>query len=71
MTDGFGEATETQRCKVLTDFLGDELEEVDHELRLAGELGTKSGVLGGNADRAGVKMADPHHDAAADHQRAQ
>ena len=27
------------------------------------------GVLGGDADRAGVQVADPHHDAAADHQR--
>ena len=27
------------------------------------------GVLGGDADRAGVEVADPHHDAAADDQR--
>ena len=27
------------------------------------------GVLGGDADRAGVEVADPHHDAAAHHQR--
>ena len=36
---------------------------------LAGEAGAQLGVLGGDADRAGVEVADPHHDAARDHQR--
>ena len=31
---------------------------------LAGELRAQLGVLGGDADRAGVQMADAHHDAA-------
>ena len=50
--------------------LGHELEEVDHELRLPGELRAQLGVLRRHSDRAGVKMAYPHHDAATDHQRS-
>ena len=48
---------------------GDELEEVDDVLGLAGELLAELRVLRGDADRAGVEVADPHHDAAHDHQR--
>ena len=44
--------------------LGQEQEEVLHELRLAGEPLAQHRVLGGDADRAGVEVADPHHDAA-------
>ena len=33
------------------------------------ELLAELGVLGGDADRAGVEVADPHHDAAHDDQR--
>ena len=47
----------------------DELEEVDDELRLAGEPLAQLGVLRGDADRAGVEVADAHHDAAGHHQR--
>jgi hypothetical protein len=49
--------------------LCDVLEEGDDELRLAGELGTQLGVLGGDTHRAGVEVADPHHDAAGHDQR--
>ena len=48
----------------LAHLLGDELEEVDDELGLAGELLAQLGVLRGDADRAGVEVADAHHDAA-------
>ncbi len=52
----------------LAHFLGDELEEVDDVLGLAAELLAELGVLGGDADRAGIEVADPHHDAAHHHQ---
>ena len=48
----------------LAHLLGDELEEVDDELRLAAEACPQLGVLGGHTDRARVEVADPHHDAA-------
>src|SRR4029453_16079930 len=70
VTDRLVDGPETQRCKVFPNFLRNELKEVDHELRLARELRTELGVLCRHAHRAGVEMADPHHDAAADHQRA-
>ena len=38
-------------------------------LGLAGELLAQLGVLGGDADRAGVQVADAHHDAARGDQR--
>ena len=50
-------------------FLGEHEEEVDDVLRLAGELLAKLRVLGGDAHRAGVEVALPHHDAAHHHQR--
>ena len=63
------EAAEPERGEVLAHLLGDELEEVHDELGPAGELLAQLRVLGRDADRAGVEVADPHHDAAADHQR--
>ena len=53
----------------LADVLGDEAEIVLDELRLAGELLAQLRVLGGHADRAGVQVADAHHDAARHDQR--
>jgi hypothetical protein len=53
----------------LAHLLGDVLEEVDDELGLAGEALAQDGVLRGDADRAGVEVADAHHDAARHHQR--
>ncbi len=50
-------------------FLGQQEEEIDDVLRLAGELLAQLGVLRGDADRAGVQMALAHHDAADRHQR--
>ncbi|SKZ72348.1 Uncharacterised protein [Mycobacteroides abscessus subsp. abscessus] len=48
---------------------GDEHEEVLDELRLAGETLTQQRILGGDADGAGVEMADAHHDATRDDER--
>ncbi len=53
----------------LADLLGDVLEEVDDELGPAREPLAQLRVLGGDADRAGVEVADAHHDATADDQR--
>ena len=63
------ERPEAQLREQLAHLLGDVLEEVDDELRLAGEPLAQHGVLRRHAHRAGVEVADPHHDAAADHQR--
>ena len=48
---------------------GDEPEEVHDVVGLAGEALAELGILRGDADRAGVEVADPHHDAAQHHQR--
>ena len=53
----------------LPDVLGDEAEIVLDELRLAGEFLAELRVLRGHADRAGVQVADAHHDAARHDQR--
>jgi hypothetical protein len=54
---------------VLAHLLGDVLHEVLDELRLAAEAFAQLGVLGRDTDRAGVEVADAHHDAARHHQR--
>ena len=69
MADRLVERAEAELGEVLADLLGDELEEVHDELRLAGEPRAQLRVLGRDADRAGVEVADAHHDAAGDHQR--
>ncbi len=69
VTDRLVQAAEAERRKVLPDLLGDVGEEGLDELRLAVELLAQLGVLGRDAHRAGVEVADPHHDAPADHQR--
>ena len=50
--------------QVLAHLFGDELEEVLDELGLAGEAFAQHGVLGRDAHRARVEVADPHHHAA-------
>ena len=60
---------EAERGEVLAHLLGDVLEEGLDELRLAGEARAQLGVLGRDADRAGVEVADAHHDAAGDDER--
>ena len=69
MTDGLGDRAEAERGEVLAHLLGDELEEVDDELGLAGEALAQLGVLRGDADRARVEVADAHHHAAAHDER--
>ncbi len=49
---------------MLAEFLGDEPHEVHHVLGLAGESCAERGVLGGDADGAGVQVALSEHDAA-------
>ena len=56
---------EAELGQQLAHLLGDELEEVHDELGLAGEPLAQLGVLRGDADRAGVEVADAHHHAAA------
>ena len=63
------EFAEAHLGHVFADFLGDEEHEVDDMLRLAGEFLAQLRVLRGDADRAGVQMADAHHDAAGGDQR--
>ena len=53
----------------LADLFGDKPHEVDRVGRVAGEVLAKLRVLRGDPDRAGVQMADPHHDAAERNQR--
>ena len=69
MADGLVDAAEAQLGQVLPDVLGDEPEEVLDELGLAVETRPQFRVLGRHAHRAGVEVADPHHDAARHHQR--
>ena len=64
VADRLGDRAEAERGEVLAHLLGDELEEVDDELGLAGELLAQLRVLGRDADRARVEVADAHHDAA-------
>ena len=69
LADHLVDRAEAQLRHQLADFFGDEHEEVLHELRLAVEPLPQHRVLGGHAHRAGVEVADPHHDAARHHQR--
>lgn len=69
VADGLLDGAEAQFGEEFADLFGDELEEVDDELGLAGEPLAQHRVLGGDADRAGVQVADAHHDAAGDDQR--
>ncbi len=62
--DHLVDRAEAESGHPLPDFLGDEAHEVDHVLGLAGEVAAQARVLGGHADRAGVEVADAHHDAA-------
>ena len=63
------EAAEAKLRHQLAHFLGDKEEEIDHVLRLAGELLAQHRVLRGDTDRTGVEMTLAHHDAAGGDQR--
>ena len=52
----------------LANFFGHKKEIVHDVFRLAGELRPQQRIVGGDADRAGVQMALPHHDAALDNE---
>lgn len=69
MADGLLDGAEAELGEDLADLFGDELEEVDDVLGLAGEPLAQRRVLRGDADRAGVQVADAHHDAAGDDER--
>ena len=53
----------------LAELIGDEEEVVDDVFGLSGEFFAEDGVLGGDADRAGVEVALAEHDAAHDDER--
>ena len=69
LPDHLVEGAEAHRRHQLAHLFGDEEEEVDDVLGLAGEALAQHRVLGGDADRAGVEMALAHHDAAGGDQR--
>ena len=69
LADHFVEGAESQLRHQFADFLGDEEEEVDDVLGLAGEPLAQHRVLRCDPDRAGVEMALAHHDAAGGDQR--
>ncbi len=68
-TDDLVQGLEAERGQDFAHFLGNEAEEIDDLFRRAGEFRPQLLVLGANADRAGIGMALPHHDAAHGHQR--
>ena len=69
VADHLGHRAEAELGHQLADLLGDELEERLDELRLAAEPLAQLGVLGGDADRARVEVADAHHHAAGHDER--
>ena len=69
LTDRLIEGAVAQLRQVLPHVLGDEPEEVDQVVHLAGETGTELRVLGRHADRAGVEVTHTHHDASGHDER--
>jgi hypothetical protein len=69
VADRLLEGAEAELGEQFPHLLGDVQHEVLDELRLAREALAQLGVLGRDADRAGVQVADPHHDAARHDQR--
>ena len=66
--EGVGEQEEL-KAFTTAGFFGNEEQIVDHVLRLTGETLAQDMVLRCHTHRAGVQMADAHHDAAHHHQR--
>jgi len=64
LADHLVETPEPEPGHQLTHFRCDEQEEIGHILGLADEAVAQFGVLGRDADRAGVEVALAHHDAA-------
>ncbi len=61
--DHLVDGAETELRHQFADFASDEFHEVDGVLGIAGKVFAEARVLRGDADRAGVQMADAHHDA--------
>src|SRR6185437_4310628 len=66
LTDHLVDRVEAKFRHEFSQVLGDEFEEVDHVVRVAGEAFAEFGVLRGDAYGAGVQMAFAHHDTAFD-----
>ncbi len=64
MADHFIDGAESAFCHDFAHFHGDEGHEVDDVFCLALEVFTEDWILGGDADGAGIFLADAHHDAA-------
>ncbi len=62
--DHVGDGAEAELGHDFAELFGDEEHVVDDVLGLALEFAAEVGVLGGDADGAGVEVADAHHDAA-------
>ena len=62
--DDLVERARAQRGQNLAHLLGHEAEQIHHLLRRTGELLAQRRVLGADPDRAGVRVALAHHDAA-------
>ena len=69
LADHLVEGAEAELRHQFADFLGDEEEEVDDMFGGAGEAFAQDGVLGRDADGAGIQVALAHHDAAGGDQR--
>ena len=69
LADHLLEGGEAQAGHELADLLGHRQQVAHHVLGLALEAVAQHGVLGGDAHRAGVQVADAHHHAAGGHQR--
>ena len=67
--DEIVEAPHAELRHQLAHLLGHEQEVLDDVLRRAGEAAAQLGILRGDAHRAGVEVADAHHDAARRDQR--
>ena len=59
----------TQLRHMLPQLLGDEAHKVHHIFGPARKALAQLGILGGHTHRAGVQVADPHHDASHGDQR--
>ena len=70
MSHHLRESAEAKLCHDLPQLLGNEEHEVHDILRFALEALAQALVLGGNAHRAGVQIADTHHHAAHGHKRS-
>ena len=69
MADHFIDRAEAEFGHDFAQLHRDEGHEIDHMLGLAGEVFAEFRILGGDADRAGVFLADAHHEAADRDQR--